>query len=550
MNRRDFTKSEVAAVLVGSLAQTAVADGRGAPPNVLYLFSDTHRWCSMDFTETPEVGSPAMRAMMKNGVSFSNCYSTLPICSPHRAILMTGHWPWQQGFVANHMSLADRVDGAGPKGTLGWMFKHSGYRTYYAGKWHMGGNSAVPYGFDWSCIWGNEDHTNLSYAADGAGNPCGTDPKMNWMNDRRYSGTAAHDARPADPRFPYKIIGETDHALLFLDEHLKHHAASPFFLMLSLQDAHGPWRKKNKKTYPPYLQDRYDPDTVPRRDNDTLDDKINRMDYHASVNAVDAEVARVRRYLKDKGLSNNTILVYSSDHGGMLGTQGVRGGQKRWPHDESTHVPFMVEWPGGMAAEHRGRDCTALFSSIDIFPTICHLAGLPARLAGNGETGSLEYLRACPGINHALNVVGDSGGPDPESLFICHPSNMNNGSRNCPVTRTVVTRNYMYSVEGKTRVGTRDAWTGWDPEGQRERWMYDRVKDPRQLNNLISDPSHEETRKGLRRELARWLDKAETPFVQNWFDHMNPKEVKAWKAEHDGLGRAAAFKLTDYIPAS
>ncbi len=545
--RRDFTKTGAMALLVSSVGRGAVAKSRTAAPNVVYLFSDTHRWSSMDFTETPEVGSPAMRAMKENGVSFSNCYSTLPLCSPHRAILMTGHWPWQQGFIANHMKLADRVDGGGTTGTLGRMFKDSSYRTYYVGKWHLGGNTAVPYGFDWSCIWGNEDHTSLVYSADGSGNPCGAGSKGNWIKDKRYSGIAAHGGRPADRPFPYKIIGETDHALIFLDEHRKHHAADPFFLMLSLQDAHGPWRKKGKQTYPPYLQDRYGPDTVPRRDNDTLDDKTSRMDYHASVNAVDDELARVRRYLADKGLMENTILVYSSDHGGMLGTQGVGGGQKRWPHDESTHVPFIVEWPGGIAAHQRGRECNALFSSIDIFPTLCHLAGLPARLTGQGATDSLDYLKACPGINHARNVTGAAGGPDPDSVFICHPSNMNNGSSSCPVTRTVVTRNYMYSVEGKTRMGNRTDWKGWNPNGEREQWMYDRAKDPHQLKNLVDDPSLEGVRKELRQELACWLEKAERPFVDNWFEHMNPRDVAAWKAEHEGVGRAAAFNLQDYV---
>ena len=126
---------------------------------------------------------------------------------------------------------------------------------------------------------------------------------------------------------------------------------------------------------------------------------------------------------------------------------------------------------------------------------------------------------------------------------------MNNGSESCPVTRTVVTRRYMYSIERKTRLGTQGVWAGWNPEGQREQWMYDRMSDPHQLKNLVAEPSCEEARKSLRLELSRWLDKAENPFVENWFNHMNAKEVAAWKSEHDGEGRTAAFELRDYVPA-
>ena len=117
----------------------------------------------------------------------------------------------------------------------------------------------------------------------------------------------------------------------------------------------------------------------------------------------------------------------------MGGAQGVPGGQKRWPHDESSRVPFLVEWPQGIPKEKRNRETDALISTIDIFPTLCSLAGLDARLTAADASASQAYLRASPGVDHRATVTGEAGAPDPESVFICHPSNMNNKSPACPV---------------------------------------------------------------------------------------------------------------------
>ncbi len=469
------------AAVAASLERLALAKGGAARPNVVYVFSDTHRWSSMSFTETPGVDTPNLAAMKAGGVSFDNCFSTLPICSPYRAMLMTGHWPWQQGFIANHMNLAERTDGAGERGTLGHIFADAGYATHYFGKWHLGGGDPTRYGFETASIWGGEDHTDLTYRAWGKASPFGRG-KKDWSADARYTGVAAHPPHAALPRFPYKIIGETDQAIELMERHDFGDAERPLFLMLSLQDPHGPHRADGKQAYPPHIRERYrEGRGLEFRPNDTVRDARWRQDYHSSIHAVDEELGRIRAKLAELGAAENTILVYTSDHGGMGGAQGVGGGQKRWPHDESTRVPFMVEWPGGIQPDKRGRSVGALLSTIDIFPTLAGLAGLPDVLKGKrGERAraSLEYIQGCPGVDHTRNVCGLAGAPEPDSIFICHPSNMNNKSRACPNTRTVVTRGHVYSVRGRTRLGTRERWTGWDKAGAREWLLYDMTASP------------------------------------------------------------------------
>ncbi len=512
ITRRGFLKTVGAAAAALSVPRTAAAKG-GSVPNVIYVFSDTHRWCSMSFTETPGVRTPNMAEMKRRGVSFDHCYSTLAICTPYRAILQTGRWPWQQGLVANHMSITDRVDGGGTRGAIAWMFKDAGYATHYVGKWHLGKGKPVELGFDTAAWWNLERHDILTYRGTGDASPFAG--RGDWSRDARYSGIPAHPPHPAYPKFPHKITGETDQALILME---RHDFAQPLFLMLSLHDPHGPHSRNGKPTYPPHLQDRYkDARGLEFRPNDRLRQQAWRRDYHASVNAVDDELGRIRAKLAELGVADNTILIYSSDHGGMGGAQGVGNGIKRWPHDESTRLPFLVEWPGGIPAGKRNRSTDALMSSIDIFPTVCGLAGLPRRLAERDTARareSLEYLGACPGVDLSKNVLGLPGAPDPESVFLCHPSNMNSKSPACPITRTVVTKRHFYSVKDRTRLGNREKWMGWDTDGVGEWCLYDRVEDPFQMRNLASSPETAPLREDLRRKLDAWLATAERPFVR------------------------------------
>jgi arylsulfatase A-like enzyme len=543
MDRRDFIAASAGAALGLSLAeaQEETRKPMAAAPSVVFVFSDTHRWCSMSFTDTPKAHTPNLAAMARNGVSLDNCYSTLPICSPYRAILMTGRWPWQQGFIANHMSLEDRPDVKSSKGaTLPWLFRDAGYATHYVGKWHLGDpGRSTDYGFDTASIWGSEDHSTMDYSAHGDGNPFGQGRNLNWQKDERYSGIQG------DQSFPYKIVGETDQALLLMERHRQTAPAQPLFLMLSLQDPHAPFRKNGKPTYPAHVEAACaaegDP---PYRGNDTLKKGQWVHDYHVSVASVDEQMGRIRDRLRELGMADSTILVYTSDHGGMGGAQGVAGGQKRWPHEESSHVPFLVEWPGGMPESKRNRTVSALFSSIDILPTLCGLAGLGTRLPNTART----YLVESPGVNHADNITGAQEGPRPRSVFICHPSNMNNKSPACPVHRTVITETHMYSVKGRTRRGNREKWRNWECEREQEWCLYDRVADPLQLRNLVADPALADTRHELRAELASWLARAETPFVGTWFD--NHPHADSWRTEHDGRGKEDAFDLSRCLPAT
>ncbi|MDQ1257198.1 MAG: hypothetical protein QG656_1800, partial [Candidatus Hydrogenedentes bacterium] len=316
-------------------------------PNVLYLFSDEHRYQSMSCTEMPELKTPNMARLAKDGVSFTHCISNYPVCSPHRAILMTGRWPFQQGVIDNGIDLNPN------EMTLGKAFKAAGYKTGYIGKWHLGGTRAEPFGFDESLIW--------------------TGDNVHWDKAQYHP----KEGGPIQPK-GYNATLMTDQALAFIEENAD--KDEPFFLMVSWNPPHSNFidaPEDKKALYPEgslpfrpnYESDKTDPEARKIWDDNGWAEY---RGYHAHITAIDEELGRILAKLDETGIAGGTIVVYSADHGSMFGSHGV--GSKRQPFDESIRVPFLVCGPGITPA---GRTCGNLFGTIDVMPTLCGLAEIP-----------------------------------------------------------------------------------------------------------------------------------------------------------------------------
>ena len=457
MKRRDFMKrASAGVVLAASLNETVHAAKRPRRPNVLYLFSDEHRRQSMSFTEMPELETPNMAAMAAQGAEFTHAISNYPVCSPHRAILMTGRWPHQQGVVDNNIALSPEQP------ALGKIFKAAGYRTGYIGKWHLGGTRAESFGFDTSLIW---TRTGVHY-------------------DKSEYHPA--DGKPVCPK-GYNATLMTDQALDFIRE--SKDSANPFFLMVSWNPPHARFTdapEDKKALYPegslPYrpnvnLEHKGLSDEAPgiARQNDWP----NYQGYHAHITAIDEELGRMLKALDEMKLAEDTIVIYTSDHGSMFGSHGV--GSKRQPYEESIRVPFLLRWPGVVPA---GLKNESLFGSMDIMPTLCGLAGI-------------KIPRTCQGQDFSAAFLGGEG-PDPEFQFIMHISKENASGGNthpAPIFRGVRTKRYTYAVK---------------PSG--EGFLFDNDKDPYQLTNLFDEPDARELRKQLETLTKQCLKEAEDPF--------------------------------------
>lgn len=387
-----------AALNAGKLPLFAETLSTPRRPNVIYAFSDEHRWHSMSFSTMPELQTPNLKRLADEGIEFTNCISNYPVCSPHRAMLMTGRWPYQQGMIDNDLKLSNK------EATLGKSFKEAGYTTGYVGKWHLGDSNprAEAYGFDLSLIW--------------------TDTNSHWKSKYHPKDRDAVESKE------YNASAMTSQALEFIDKNHK----QPFFLMLSWNPPHSNFNDApddKKKIYHGgklSLRDNVKKEGVGKK---TAEEKIDPsyIGYHAHITAIDEEMGRILKKLDDLGIAQDTIVFYSSDHGSMFGSHGMQG--KRLPFEESIRVPFLARWPKVIP---EGKQSAALFGAIDIMPSICALAGL-------------KPPASCVGLDFSPIFKGEKG-PDPESQFIMHISKEHASLKTAPLFRGVRTKRHTYAV--------------------------------------------------------------------------------------------------------
>ena len=401
--------------------------------------------------------APNLARLAKEGMSFRNCISNYPVCSPYRAMLLTGRWPYQTGMIDNNLQLRDEET------SLAEVFRPRGYSTGYIGKWHLvrGGEAGfIPkgparQGFDDWHVWNNTgQHFDKSFTFDPD-----TGKKI---QPQGYNGALM-----------------TDTALEFMGKNRN----EPWMLMLSWHPPHPPYGDA-----PPEQMKRYDPGALTLRPN--VGPRAGRpaniestqkalQGYYAHLSALDAQIGRILRCLDETGQTKKTIVVYTSDHGAMIGSHGFGG--KRLPWEESCKVPFLVRYPGVVPA---GRTADALMSTIDIYPSLCGLAGL----------GVPPH---CVGANLAAAMRGQ-GGPSPDSAFLMHiqKTNSSAGENNAaPLFRGVRTARHTYAVADDGR------WC-----------LYDNREDPYQMHNFIDDRARARLAAELDGVVLDWLRKARDPF--------------------------------------
>ncbi len=461
MNRRSFLKSTAAASIAAAIDANAAPTSAPRPVpsklNVLYLFSDQHRAVSLPGGPYSQVIAPNLDAFRKQNVSMDACISNYPLCTPHRAILLSGRYPSDTGVLHNGFPLPTETV------SVGETFRRSGYHTGYIGKWHLGGGverGFIPkgprrFGFeDWH-VW---DETNNHYGS--------------WT----YDQDTGEKIQPAG----YNATLMTDQAVEFLH---KQPADKPWFLIVSWNPPHPPFNppEQDQKPYPPEsLQSQPNVHLAPagvdlgkrREPLNSLDDLHKaQQGYYGGITAIDLEFARILKALEETGQAANTIVVYTSDHGEMMGSHGHMA--KQMPHEESNRVPFFVRVPGVAAKNHNSK---ILFSSIDIYPSLCGLAGLP--VPGH-----------CRGRDLSAALRGESIA-SPEYVFLCNETGKPGSQEEFqPGYRGVRTATHTYAVMAAGR------WC-----------LYDNVADPYQEKNLIKDPSQAPLVAKFDAAVTKWME--------------------------------------------
>lgn len=458
MNRRDFIKTAATASATMALPFPAVASGEstGKRPNVLYVFSDQHRAASLPGETYSRAVAPTFDRFRRENLSMDACISNYPLCAPHRGILISGLYPQQSGLTHNAQTLEPNVPG------LGEAFQNAGYHTGYIGKWHLyhGESVFVPkgpyrFGFEHWGVWAN---TNHHYNGDTFNPETGERIVM-----RGYQPTRM-----------------TDQAIEFLNK--QKGAEKPWLLVVSWNPPHPPFDPpaEDKDLYPPAsfkfrpnvrLSTPADDLARPYKPLESFDAlRQAEQGYYGAITAVDKEFARLLRTLDENGMAEDTIVVYTSDHGEMMGSHGHMA--KQMPHEESCRVPFFVRLPG---IKGRGRTSDALFASVDIYPTMCGLAGIP-------------IPKHCSGRDFSPLMRGDSRFGTPEMVFLMNEKGpINRMEVDVPTYRGVRTASYTYAVQLDGR------WC-----------LYDNKTDPYQMKNLVKDPANRALIEKFDKALIAW----------------------------------------------
>lgn len=338
--------------LLTAAAAPVVAGAETKRPNILFLMPDQHRYHAMGCAGNPDVKTPNIDKLASQGVQMLNTIANTPVCCPARANLLTGQYAHRNGMVANDLRL--REGGV----SLAREFAAAGYRTGFVGKWHLDGGPRLP-GF---VPPGERRHGYEFWAA-------------NQCSHAHFDNTYFRDTPEPIRLGKFESEGWADLGVEFLEAARRD--KRPFYLTIQWGPPHDPYKA------PEQYRRMYDASKIAMRPNWRAAPKApGREDiahYYGMVTSLDDQVGRLMAKLDELGLAEDTVVIYSSDHGDMLGSHGQR--LKRKPWEESIRVPGIVRWPGRIRPGTRN---DAIFTHVDFAPTMLGFAGLKAPRAMQG----------------------------------------------------------------------------------------------------------------------------------------------------------------------
>jgi arylsulfatase A-like enzyme len=477
-------------------------DSKGRKPNILFLISDDLNATSLACYGNTTCKTPNLDKLASQGVAFTRAYCQFPVCGASRASVMSGLYPWKTTWRYVHARVSER------RMTLPQFFKENGYWTGRVGKIYHMGIPTHSFTGDHRCDHEPSWVERYSFAAMESLTPgkaedlSGTDStplydelREKWKN-KDFGGDGTRFNIPGDQNGGDFVVVEAEGGSQYMVdamgadkglELLREQAQqkSPFFLAVGFIRPHLPFVAPKE-----YFHD-YDTseialaktlegdlDDIPSEAKVNTNEKRWKMDnlkqkkavrgYYASVSFVDAQVGRVMEELDRLHLRDDTIVVFTSDHGFHLGEHSMW--QKMSLMEESARVPLIISAPG----RKRGERCTRIVELLDLFPTLTALAGLqaPEFVQGKNIAALLDDPQAAIGDNEAL---------------------IDNTAGFCLRTDQWA---YMFYSDFKTK--------------KTSAMLYDMEKDSGQYDNLSGDPEHAAIEKALNGRLQAKLKEIKT----------------------------------------
>jgi arylsulfatase A-like enzyme len=452
VNRRDFLATALSTPL-------AIAQSSSARPNVVLFMTDDHGAWATGYNGCAE--TPAIDALRRGGVFFSNAFAATPVCSPSRMTYITGKMPSTHG-IQDFLLPEDAAGPASPRFLAGQLtytelLAKSGYTLALCGKWHMGQDETAQAGFTW---WAT---------VPGGG---GTYRSPAFVKNGQKLKTEG-----------FKTDMQGDWALEFLDGVNR---TKPFFLMVPFYAPHTPY-----DFYPEQDGKAYDGSKFPcfpntpmnPNQNSNLAKNLGREEskraYSALVTGADRNIQRILKKLDEMRVRENTLVIFTADQGFNTGHHGVWGkGNGTVPYnmyEESIRVPMIWNHPARIRG---GTTADAMISSYDFFPSILEYLGVKA---------PADSKRV--GRSYASFLSGSAPKQWRDRLYFEYA-----------YTRCIRTRTLKYIERTKD----------WPSE------LYDLEADPGEKKDVFADPTYASRLKDLQNDLHRFFERSGAPRLEDW----------------------------------
>jgi arylsulfatase A-like enzyme len=454
-------------------------------PNLVFVFPDEMRGQTLGFLGEEKVKTPVLDQFARESVYFSNAVSNYPVCSPTRAMLFSGSYPLHNKVIGNCTSASAKFGCELPATTHCWsdVLKEKGYSLGYIGKWHL-----------------DSPHEPYIPTSNNKG-----DPKWNeWTPPDRRHGFSYWHAYGTYDQHLRPMYWDTDavrDSFKYFDEWGPEHEANKAIDFI--RNINGKFRENGKpfalvvSMNPPHMG--YS--LVPQKYKDIFKDvpveslinkpsiepagtkwgdhyRKNIKDYYAAIAGVDEQFGRILQVLKEDGLADNTIVVFTSDHGDCMGIHDEV--TKNNPYEESMRVPLLIRYPGKL----KPHTDDILLSTLDISPTLLGLMGyassIPKETDGENLAGYLITGKGTKPSSQWYMRISDAV----ESLGL----------------RGIRTDRYTFVIDARK-------------EKEKSVSLFDRKEDPYQMKNIAGkNPGLE---KELMMQLKDWLKKFNDPWLKN-----------------------------------
>jgi len=339
-------------------------------PNILFITDDQHRHDWLGWIDDCPARTPHLDRLRREGIWHRHAYSNNPLCMPARCSLITGLFSRQSGQMDN------TTDWPTAFPTMPQALQRQGYRTAMIGKLHA--FEAIPTALDLTTVTDRVHAFGFDHVHEVAGKTMAWHVDCEWTHHLRRHGLLDAYRAERPMRSPVQNDGhpfpldEEHYVDRYVGDHCvdwlkQHDPAQPFFLWAGFCSPHPAYDAPASRLadHPPEAMpapiDNPDPALWPLR----------RAHYAAMIEIIDEQVGRLLEVLDDRGLTENTLVIFVADHGEMLGEHDLNG--KCWPHDPSIRVPCLARWPGHIAA---GSVSDGLLSLIDLTATCIDVAGL------------------------------------------------------------------------------------------------------------------------------------------------------------------------------